>query len=83
MLLKFKITCRCGCTYTISESICTDKVSCSNCGAVHPYSEKLLLMLKTAAEIQVEHNGFFDNSFDISVINPWDEILRPKESEIS
>lgn len=86
MFLKFRITCRCNCSYTISESICTDKVICPNCGTAHPYSDKLILMLKTASEIQIEHKDVFDKSFNVSVVNtisPWDEALHSKESGVS
>lgn len=51
MFLKFKISCTCGCCYSSNENISVTKIICPNCGLEHPYSDKLLEMLKTAKEI--------------------------------
>lgn len=51
MFLKLKTSCSCGCAYYSNEKTNVDKIICPNCGLEHPYSSKLLMMLKTANEI--------------------------------
>ena len=51
MYIGFSAHCLCGNSYTVSESISTDKIVCPNCGLTHPYSDKLISILKTASEI--------------------------------
>ncbi len=51
MRLCFEISCTCQCSYTIGTNISTDKIICPNCGLEHPYSEKLLSILKIASGI--------------------------------
>ncbi len=49
--LSFKISCTCGCAYSINEDINVDKVACPNCGLPHPHSDKLISVLKLSSEI--------------------------------
>lgn len=51
MFLGFRVSCTCNCTYSISEKISVDKIVCPNCGLPHPYSDKLIDILKIADEI--------------------------------
>ena len=51
MYIGFSVRCSCGNSYTVSENLSTDKIVCPNCGLAHPYSDKLISILKTASEI--------------------------------
>ncbi len=67
MFLKIKITCKCHCQYHICEAIDVEKVACPNCGIEHPFSAKLLAMLKTASEIP--DGNIMDEGICTSVIS--------------
>ena len=51
MWLRFKISCPCQCSYSVGENITANRIACPNCGLVHPHSDKLIAILKTANEI--------------------------------
>jgi hypothetical protein len=35
----------------VGENITSNRIACPNCGLVHPHSDKLIAILKTANEI--------------------------------
>lgn len=72
MFLKFKISCTCGCSYTISDDISTSKIICPNCGAEYPYSDKIISILNTAKEIP--DGCSFNNEYSISVISALEHV---------
>lgn len=68
MWLSFKVFCTCQCSYTIGENISTDKITCPNCGLEHPYSDKLIAILKIADSIPGHYSE--DDVKTISIPNP-------------
>lgn len=78
MFLKLKVSCACHCDYFLSESIASDKIVCPNCGTEHPQSAKIILLLKTANEIDAHNSS--DDETKITVISEREDllsILRP------
>ena len=60
MTLGLKIKCSCYCSYTISNTLSLDKISCPNCGKIPSFSDKVVDLMKTASQIsdsEKDNNG--------------------------
>lgn len=53
MTLGLKIKCSCYCSYTISNTLSLDKISCPNCGKIPSFSDKVVDLMKTASQLPV------------------------------
>lgn len=73
MYIGFSVRCSCENTYTVSENISTDKIVCPNCGLTHPYSDKLISILRTASEIQ--DASILDKEVSTSVISLSESLI--------
>ena len=60
MTLGLKIKCSCYCSYTISNTLSLDKISCPNFGKTPSVSDKVVDLRKTASQIpdsEKDNNG--------------------------
>jgi hypothetical protein len=75
MYLKLKIRCTCGCSYTSNQDVTAEKIACPNCKLEHPYSDKIISMLKTAKDIP---DGSILEGISTSVISFNEEWCSPQ-----
>lgn len=53
MDLRIHIRCACLAGYDISNNCSVEKISCPNCGKIHPQSDQLIELLRIANAIDV------------------------------
>lgn len=70
MDLKLKIRCSCLCSYTISNTLSLEKISCPNCGKIPSCSSKVVELMNIASQIpDVEKDEYISISFEDT--NNW------------
>lgn len=76
MFFKIKVSCTCGCSYTVGQDIKTSKIICPNCGMEHPQSDKLISLLKIASEIP--DGDFLSGDVSNTVISESEYVNNPQ-----